>query len=240
MKSEENDALFEDDDAVVTVDTFDYDEEEGRDRVAAISTIPPTNFLGNSRRSKQVSDMTGFATFTGAGFDMTGSMAKPHRWRSKSDAALMIALPSEAVERRHMYDARSIKSRDILVKNAYVPALQYDDLQLAEVVHELGSRRKRVSSGISDVMVHEKLETIIESVAEFELNDEGLTSEEASIRLKLHGLNELPEKVDPKWLVFLRQFWAPMPLMIWAAIVVEIAINNFIDMGECIISELLI
>jgi magnesium-transporting ATPase (P-type) len=96
-----------------------------------------------------------------------------------------------------------------------VPTLHYDDLQLAEVVQELGTRRKRISSGISDMLVQEKLETIAETVTEFELNEEGLTSEEAAIRLKIHGPNELPEKIDPKWLVFLRQFWAPMPIMIW-------------------------
>ncbi len=96
-----------------------------------------------------------------------------------------------------------------------MPTLHYDDLQLAEVVQELGTRRKRISSGISDMIVQEKLETIAETMAEFELNEEGLTSEEAASRLKIHGPNELPEKIDPKWLVFLRQFWAPMPIMIW-------------------------
>ena len=38
----------------------------------------------------------------------------------------------------------------------------------------------------------------------FELNEKGLTSKEAAERLKRYGPNELPEKIDPKWLVFLR------------------------------------
>jgi H+-transporting ATPase len=37
--------------------------------------------------------------------------------------------------------------------------------------------------------------------------------------------------VDPKWLIFLRQFWAPMPIMIWIAIIIEAAILNWLDMG---------
>jgi magnesium-transporting ATPase (P-type) len=38
---------------------------------------------------------------------------------------------------------------------------------------------------------------------------------EAEKRLKEFGRNELPEKVTPSWLVFLKQMWAPMPIMIW-------------------------
>ncbi|EEC48516.1 P3A, P type ATPase, partial [Phaeodactylum tricornutum CCAP 1055/1] len=60
---------------------------------------------------------------------------------------------------------------------------------------------------------------------------EGLTAEEAAKRLELYGRNELPEHVDPKWLIFLRQFWAPMPIMIWIAVIIEAGIQNFIDMG---------
>ena len=66
---------------------------------------------------------------------------------------------------------------------------------------------------------------------QFEFNEKGLTSEEAAKRLEKYGRNELPEKTDPKWLVFLRQFWAPMPIMIWVAIIIEAAITNWIDMG---------
>jgi magnesium-transporting ATPase (P-type) len=38
---------------------------------------------------------------------------------------------------------------------------------------------------------------------------------EAEKRLKEFGRNELPEKTTPSWLVFLKQMWAPMPIMIW-------------------------
>lgn len=37
--------------------------------------------------------------------------------------------------------------------------------------------------------------------------------------------------MKPKWLIFLQQFWAPMPIMIWLAIIVEVAISNYLDMA---------
>lgn len=59
----------------------------------------------------------------------------------------------------------------------------------------------------------------------------GLTSQEASELLVINGRNELPEKVIPKWYVFVSQLWQPMPIMIWLAAIVEAGIQNFIDMG---------
>jgi len=55
----------------------------------------------------------------------------------------------------------------------------------------------------------------LEEYQKFEFNEKGLSSEEAAKRLEQYGRNELPEKKDPLWLVFLRLFWAPMPIMIW-------------------------
>lgn len=34
-----------------------------------------------------------------------------------------------------------------------------------------------------------------------------------------------------QWLIFLQQLWAPMPIMIWIAIIVEGAIENWSDFG---------
>jgi H+-transporting ATPase len=59
----------------------------------------------------------------------------------------------------------------------------------------------------------------------------GLTSEEAADLLAKFGRNELPEKKTPKWLIFCQQLYQPMPCMIWAAVIVEAAIENFLDMG---------
>ncbi|MEW5303187.1 MAG: hypothetical protein WDW36_005903 [Sanguina aurantia] len=59
----------------------------------------------------------------------------------------------------------------------------------------------------------------------------GLSSSEASDLLVKWGRNELEEKRTPKWLVFLQQLYAPMPIMIWIAVIVEAAIENWPDMG---------
>eukprot|EP00981_Chlorochromonas_danica_P004704 scaffold946_cov171-Ochromonas_danica.AAC.4 len=59
----------------------------------------------------------------------------------------------------------------------------------------------------------------------------GLSSAEAEKRLIQYGRNELPEKVIPKWFIFCSQLWQPMPVMIWLAIVIEAAIQNWIDMA---------
>ena len=41
---------------------------------------------------------------------------------------------------------------------------------------------------------------------------------DADILLEQWGRNELEEKRTPSWLVFVRQLYFPMPIMIWAAI----------------------
>lgn len=59
----------------------------------------------------------------------------------------------------------------------------------------------------------------------------GLTSKEAEGLLAQWGRNELVEETTPSWMVFLQQLYAPMPIMIWIAIVIEAAIQNWPDMG---------
>ncbi|KAM3576605.1 hypothetical protein VYU27_001592 [Nannochloropsis oceanica] len=63
------------------------------------------------------------------------------------------------------------------------------------------------------------------------LHSEGLTSEFAAELLKKFGKNELPEKKKAKWVIYVEQLIAPMPCMIWAAIVIEIAIKSWPDMA---------
>lgn len=60
---------------------------------------------------------------------------------------------------------------------------------------------------------------------------EGLTTAEAEELLTKYGRNELPEKVVPKWYIFCSLLWQPMPVMIWIAAIIEIAVENYIDMG---------
>lgn len=104
--------------------------------------------------------------------------------------------------------------------------------RMAEAVAQHGTTREREASNISDMIMKELIEEPpAKDLEEFEFNHVGLTSSEATKRIEQYGKNELPEKVTPKWLVFLRQFWAPMPIMIWIAILIEVGIQNFIDMG---------
>ena len=59
----------------------------------------------------------------------------------------------------------------------------------------------------------------------------GLSSIEAELLLKECGKNELPEKIIPKWYIFLMLFWEPMPVMIWIAIVIEAILGKWMDMS---------
>eukprot|EP01038_Epipyxis_sp_PR26KG_P012334 gene12334-16543_t len=83
-------------------------------------------------------------------------------------------------------------------------------------------------------------ETIVDSTDDMEslelamgnnIYSRGLSSIEASSLMKIHGKNELPEKVIPKWYIFLSLFWEPMPIMIWIAIVIEAILCKWMDMS---------
>jgi len=65
----------------------------------------------------------------------------------------------------------------------------------------------------------------------FKFNEVGLTSAEAAKLLAQYGPNVLPEKKIPKWYIFVQQLWQPMPCFIWIAILIEAAIQNWIDMS---------
>jgi H+-transporting ATPase len=59
----------------------------------------------------------------------------------------------------------------------------------------------------------------------------GLSSIEAELLLKEHGRNALPEKIVPKWYIFIMLFWEPMPVMIWIAIIIEAVLCKWMDMS---------
>lgn len=61
----------------------------------------------------------------------------------------------------------------------------------------------------------------------FTLNHKGHSELNAAQLLITFGLNELPEKIVPKWLIFCQQLWQPMPIMIWLACIIEAAIENY-------------
>ena len=56
----------------------------------------------------------------------------------------------------------------------------------------------------------------------FNTAEEGLTEAEAVRRLEKFGKNQLPEKEDNKLMKLAMEFVQPMPLMIWAAIFIEV------------------
>ena len=153
------------------------------------------------------------------------------RRKTPSDIANMIVHDPPEHEKRR----RQISSSDVVVMFGNAPNLGNDDLNLAEQVATYGTARERQdSNAISEKEFFAKVEGKEE---EFKFNHVGLTSEEAAKLLEIHGRNELPEKVDPKWKIFLRQFWAPMPIMIWIAIIIEVAIANYIDMGILLVIQ---
>ena len=132
----------------------------------------------------------------------------------------------------HPRRTRQVSSTDVIVKMSQATIVQDADLRLAEEIRTHGTRRVRTQSGISDLVTAQKIEEVKAQPADsFAFNEKGLTSQQAVALLQQYGPNELPEKITPKWLVFLQQFWAPMPIMIWLAIIIEIGIGNYLDMG---------
>lgn len=59
----------------------------------------------------------------------------------------------------------------------------------------------------------------------------GFSTQEAELRLQKYGKNEIPENIVPKWYIVVSQLWKPMPIMILMAVVIDAAIENYIDMA---------
>jgi H+-transporting ATPase len=189
-----------------------------RDRHKALSDLQGMSEERIRRHEKVVSDLTGMSVE-----DVRKRVSQGDR-KTVSDLFIMLNLPEE----KHTRRTRQGSTSDVITKFNYVPNLAYDDLKLAEQVQAFGTAAKRKEQGIPE-SEHSKVfegETDI-----FVFNHVGLTSDQAALLLEKHGLNQLPEHVDPLWLIFLRQFWAPMPIMIWLAIIVEASILNWLDMG---------
>jgi len=54
----------------------------------------------------------------------------------------------------------------------------------------------------------------------------GLTSEEARVRLTKFGPNTIPDTSGHPWNRAVEKFWAPVPWMLEAAIVLELVLNK--------------
>lgn len=126
--------------------------------------------------------------------------------RTLSDQVLFASLPEEVKNQKQ----RTPSSTDIIKTFSKLGmTMGDDDLRYAEEIAAVGTRRERIASGISDMVVKEKIEED-EDQEEFPYNEKGFTTAEAEALLAIHGKNALPEKVDPKWLIMFRILTQPM------------------------------
>jgi H+-transporting ATPase len=223
--------------AVVKVD--ENDVEAGGDVIEELPSFPRETTLSDvsgmgmqsiRKREKILSDVTGMK------LDTVRQRVQRGDRRTLSDLVAMMNLPEEVASRPRR---RQISSNDVVRRMQDTAGLA--DLRMAEEVLAHGTLTERQDQGISEEEHEQKLAEKAEGIAppdDFVFNKQGFTSEEAEKLLEEYGRNELPEHVDPKWLIFLRQFWAPMPIMIWIAIIIEIGIRNYIDMGILLFIQL--
>jgi Cation transporter/ATPase, N-terminus len=171
--------------------------EEGKDLVASLS-------VARAGRAK-------------TGSDGVEGKEGHHRKDKKtlSDLVVMNNLPPEAEEQLKRRRQRS--SSDVVAR-FQENAMRDADLKFAERIQTDGTYRERQESGMKESMFVAQVDAEEDGVKvpdDFEFNHVGLTTAEAEARLAKYGRNELPEKVDPKWLIFVRLLWGPMPVLIW-------------------------
>ena len=114
-------------------------------------------------------------------------------------------------------DKPTTESTNLIRRASYSNVLGHADLHLASVINLGGDHQHH------DLDNNEHLN--------FVYNYTGLTSIEAQLLLKEYGRNELPEKHIPMWYIFFSLLRQPMPIMIWFAIIIEAAIENWADFG---------
>lgn len=108
------------------------------------------------------------------------------------------------------------------------------------MIKKLRSKKIVVQSGEEELpnnneKIHQQHSAVASETDDKEFKfSAGLSEQEATERLKIYGRNELPEKVVPKWYIFISQLWQPMPIVIWIAAIIEAAIENYIDMAVLI------
>jgi H+-transporting ATPase len=66
----------------------------------------------------------------------------------------------------------------------------------------------------------------------------GLTSDEATVRLKTDGLNAMPDVSDRPLINLLSKFWAPIPWLLEASLILEVGLHKYFE--AAIIAGLLI
>jgi magnesium-transporting ATPase (P-type) len=153
-------------------------------------------------RIKTISDTTGME-------GPTARVSSLPRRRSKAVSDI-----SNMVMEKHLPDhanrKRQVSASDVVVRFNESTVLNFEDLKLADSVSAYGTADER-KGNITDEDFKEMIED--DALEDFTFNHKGLTTAEADVLLAKYGRNELPESKDPLWLVFLRLFWAPMPIM---------------------------
>lgn len=86
------------------------------------------------------------------------------------------------------------------------------------------------NSNSDSMMNNGEIDDLESSNNSFQFSYTGFSSIEAYELLRKYGRNELPEKVVPKWYIFVSLFWEPMPVMIWIAIIIEAILGKWMDM----------
>jgi len=72
--------------------------------------------------------------------------------------------------------------------------------------------------------------SIEDILKELSTSKNGLSEEEAKNRLQTYGYNEIKEKKESPVIKFLKKFWAPVPWMLEAAIVLTYILGKYLDM----------
>eukprot|EP01041_Mallomonas_annulata_P000544 gene544-1045_t len=128
---------------------------------------------------------------------------------------------------------RKPSSTDSIRKASSSRLLEQRDLQLAEKIEAQRKRSMDLAEGKAEMKGEHHVEVDLDRDASegFDYSHDGITSEEAAKRLEQYGKNCLPEKLTPKWYIFVSQLWQPMPIMIWIAAIIEAGIANYPDMA---------
>lgn len=172
------------------------------------------------KKFKSSSKITGAYDIELSDILATGHINLPVKTGSNSDLSGVIQMPQGK--------KRQVSTTDVLRRGSNANILSLSE---GDVVRSIVAERNASSSTVD--APHKKSSASSTDFHDdgFVFNHVGLTSTKAAALLAEYGRNELAEKVIPLWYIFLEQLWQPMPLMIWAAVLVEIALGNYIDMG---------
>lgn len=161
-----------------------------------------------------------------------GAQAYPERAPEVAETAPLVSRPDE---KQNVVTELTNMTADL--KKQYAPktsqgyALRDSQGNIKEAPKLPGVKRFSLGESISHLDGEGELKKPTEGGVEFIYNEVGLTEEEAAILLAKVGKNELPDNTTPDWKLILTSLVQPMPLMIWAAAIIEAAIENWPDMG---------